>query len=77
MALQTTFNCCCPKQKPNKQTRKKKERETKKRVQEIPVTVTLGMHLVFKIDSSKYLDWGDILRLDDKIRNAKLRNNHR
>lgn len=41
------------------------------------MTITLGMRLVFKIDSRKYLDWGDILRLDDKIRNAKLRDNHR
>lgn len=76
MALQTTFNPCCPKQKPSEQTRKKKKRD-KKRVQEIPVTITLGMRLVFKIDSRKYLNWGDILRLDDKIRNAKLRDNHR
>lgn len=76
MALQTTFKPCCPKQKPSKQTRKKKKRD-KKRVQEIPVTITLGMRLVFKIDSRKYLDWGDILRLDDKIRNVKLRDNHR
>lgn len=41
------------------------------------MTITLGMRLVFKIDSRKYLDCGDILRLDDKIRNAKLRDNHR
>lgn len=41
------------------------------------MTITLGMHLVIKIDSRKYLDWEDVQRFDHKTRNAELRNNHR
>lgn len=58
----------------NKQENKKRDTE---RVQKNPSDYYLGMHLVFKIDSRKYLDWEDIQRFGPKTRNAELRNNHR